>query len=201
MNQKMILSLLVASAGCATVPTKEFAASHVVERVGHRDSTPEWADGTRAMAEEGSDVVFFAQMTMGGNARTEACIKAAELDGRSAMLRYIKEHLSTSGQVNEADASSDPGYESLTAFLSQSKISGVRPSDRYWEKVEQSMESGERALKLRCVVKVMIKKSELQRQLREATVAQGGNPKVRDSLLKAQKEFFDGLDQGHVESH
>lgn len=189
------LFLVTTFPACVTTPTKEFGESRVLERVGGKDETPAWADGTKAMAEEASDVVFFAQMTMGANSRTEACIKAAELDGRSAMLRYIKENISSSGQVNETDAASDPGYEALTAFLSQSKLSGVRPSERYWEKVEQSDESGDRVLKLRCVVKLAIKKSELQRQLREATAAQGGNPQIRESLLNAQKQFFDGLEQ------
>jgi len=182
-------------AGCVTTPTKEFAESKVLERIANKDETPQWADGTKAMGEESADVVFFSQMTMGANSRSEACIKAAELDGRSAMLRYIKENISSSGQVNETDAASDPGYEALTAFLSQSKLSGVRPSDRYWEKVEQSDENGDRVLKLRCVVKLAIKKTELQRQLREATMAQGGNPQIRESLLNAQKSFFDGLSE------
>lgn len=195
------LAFIFISVGCVSTPKKEFAESRVIERIANKSETPNWADGSKAMAEEGTDVVFYSQMTMGSNARTEACIKAAELDGRSSMLRYIKENISSSGQVNETDASSDPGYESLTAFLSQSKLSGVRPGDRYWEKVEQSDENGDRVLKLRCVVKLAIKKSELQRQLREATASQGGNPQIRESLMNAQKEFFDNIPQQDVHAH
>lgn len=179
--------------GCVSSPKKEFNESRVVERMSRRDEAPSWADGSVAMAEESSDILFYSHVTMGANARTEACFKAAELDGRSAILRHIKENISTSGQVNEVDASSDPGYEALTAFLSQSKLSGVRPTERYWEKIEQSDESGDRVLKLHCAVKLAIKKAELQRQLREATTVQGGNQKIRESLLNAQKEFLDGL--------
>ncbi len=178
---------------CVTAPTKEYGESKVIERIGGKTETPEWASGAIAMTEEGANVIFVSQMSMAGNARSEACVKAAEMDGKSAMLKYIKEHISTSGQLNEADASSDPGYESLTAFLAQSKLSGVKTIERYYEKREESSESGERVLKLRCLAKLAIKKSELEKQLREATTKQGGNPEIREKLLEAQKSFIEGL--------
>ena len=194
---RQVIALTIMAQGCVSVPTKEFKESRVIERIGNKSETPAWADGSVAMTEESSDVVFVSQISMGANSRTEACLKAAELDGRSSMARYIKEHISTSGQVNERDAASDPGYEALTAFLSQSKLSGVKTTQRYWEKVEQSDESGERVLKLRCVAKLAINKAELQRQLREATTANGGNAQIRASLLNAQSSFFEGLGHEH----
>lgn len=190
-------TVTVLLAGCVTAPAKpEYQESRVLERVGGKDETPEWADGTHSMEEAGADVIFVAQTTMGGNSRTEACVKAAELDGRASMLRYVKENISASGQVNETDAASDPGYESLTAFLSSGKLSGIKTTAKYWEKVEQSDEGGDRVLKVRCVVKLAIKKSDLQRQLREATAASGGNPKVHDALINAQSQFFENLGGG-----
>ena len=190
---RQVIAFTLLSQGCVTASTKEFKESRVIEKIANKSETPAWADGSIAMAEESSDVIFVSQVSMGANSRTEACLKAAELDGRSSMARYIKEHISTSGQVNERDAASDPGYEALTAFLSQSKLSGVKTTQRYWEKVEQSDESGERVLKLRCVAKLAVNKAELQRQLREATTANGGNAQIRASLLNAQSSFFEGL--------
>jgi len=198
MNRSRICLVLcsILSTSCfTTTPSKTFAKSNVIERMGNKDETPEWATGEIAMRDEGQDVIFISQMTMGADSRSEACLKAAELDGRSAMSRYIKEGISSSGQVDEANAKDDPSYEALTAFLSNAKLSGIRPTHRYWEKVETSDESGDRVLKLRCSAKLAIKKSELARQLKEATsVAKGGNPKIRESLLNAQQQFLENLD-------
>lgn len=187
------VSALLAS-GCVTAPSKpEYEPARVVERIGGKDEAPEWASGEVAMSEEGGDVIFLNQMSMSGDSRSEACLKAAETDGRASMKRYIKDNIVTSGQVNETDAKSDPGYESLTAFLSKGSLSGVKVHGRYWEKREESAESGERVLRIRCVVRLGIKKGALEQQLREAMTAPGGNAKVREALLNGTTQFLEGL--------
>lgn len=180
--------------GCVTTSqSPEYSESRVVERIGKTDKTPKWADGSITMFEEGQDAVFTSVMTMSGDSRPEACLKAADLDARSMMLRHIKDSLTASGQLNEVSASADPGYEGLIAFLSQGKISGAKTTERYWEKLEESDTAGARVLRLRCAVKLAVKKSDLQRQMREATEVKTGNSEIREKLIQAQGDFIESL--------
>lgn len=189
---RIILFALIAF-GCTTTPGKpDFKASEVIERMGGASETPKWAVGENPMQIEGSDVVFISFLTMGADSRPEACFKASELEARSSFLRHIQEGISSSGQLNEQSAADDPAFESLTAFLSQGKVSGAKTTARYWEKVEQSSESGDRVLKLHCSVKVAVKRSELERQIR-AALGNGGNKEIRDQLISAQKQFINSI--------
>lgn len=190
------LSTLIVTMACGCVTTSqspEFRESRVVERIGKGDTTPKWADGSMTMFEDGQDAVFTSVMTMSGDSRPEACLKAADLDARAMMLRHIKDSLTASGQLNEVSASADPGYEGLIAFLSQGKISGAKTTERYWEKVEESDAAGARVLRMRCAIKLAIKKSDLQRQMREATEVKTGNSEIRNKLIQAQGEFIESL--------
>jgi hypothetical protein len=193
---KSIFAALLSSAllSCVTTPSgPEYRESRVVERIGKAKETPSWAEGIVTMFEDGQDAVFTSTMTMSGDSRPEACLKAADLDSRSMMLRHIKDTLTASGQLNEVSATSDPGYEGLIAYLSQGKITGAKTTERYWEKAEESDSAGARVLRLRCAVKVAVKKTELQRQMREATEVKAGNAEIRKKLLQAQGEFIEGL--------
>lgn len=189
------LSAGVSFLGCTTTKTgPEFKESRVVERMGKVSESPAWTVGSNPMFEEGQDVIFAGILTMGGDARPEACLKAADIDARSMMLRHIKDSLTASGQLNEVSASSDPGYESLVAFLSNGSIKGARTTQRYWEKIEESDSSGARVLRLKCAVKVAVTKSELAKQMRDATNAPAGNAEIRAKLHKAQGDFIENLE-------
>lgn len=182
---------------CSSTPNPdvpEFHASKVIERMSGFDSTPTWANGSKVMWKEQGEVIFANIMTMSGNSRPEACMNAAGLEGKAQMLQYIKAGITTSGQLNELSASSDPAYESLTAFLSQGNISGAAVRDRYWEKIVTSDESGQRVLKIRCAASIAVRSSVLEKQLAEAmNPRQQGNPEIREKLLEAQKEFIENL--------
>lgn len=186
--------LLLVVVGCVTGPSKpEYKASEVIERQEGSEETPAWAMTEEAMTEASGNVVYTSRISMQGNARPDACLKGAELDGRSGFLRHVKESLTSSGQLNDTDASSDPGIESLTAFLSQGDLSGVKTIHRYWDRREESeATTGERILRLHCVVQVAIKKSELQRQIQEA-IGSRGNQQIRQKLLEAQSAFLDSV--------
>lgn len=180
--------------GCVSTPSgPEYRESRVVERMGKVKDSPAWAEGAVPMFEEGTDVVFAGILTMSGDARPEACLKAADVDVRSMMLRHIKDTLTTSGQLNEVSATSDPGYEGLVAFLSQGNIKGARTTQRYWEKVEESDTNGARVLRLKCAVKLSITKSELAKQMRDASDVPAGNAEIRAKLHKVQGDFIEGL--------
>ena len=189
-----ILTLLLFSSACVTTPSKsEFVESKVIERIGNKSKTPEWASGEIAMYEEKGNVIFINTSRMQGNARPEACLKATDLDARTSMLRHIKDSITSSGMVEEASVSDDPSYSSLSAYLAQGSISAAKIESRYWERVEESdADSGERVLRLHCAVKLAVKKSELSRQLAQA-MGSGGNPEIRKKLIDAQKNFIDGL--------
>lgn len=189
------VAALIASS-CVTSGQQGYEKARVVERMGDKSSTPDWVVGETPMSEEEGNVVFANFVTMSGNSRPEACMKAAELDGKAQMLRHIKDNVVSSGQLNEVSASEDPGFESLTAFFSSGKVSGAKISARYWERVEESSETGDRVLRLKCAAKVAVKKSELARQMREAIEGPKGDPQVRAALNKATTDFIDGLSNG-----
>lgn len=183
---------------CATSLEPTFHETRVLERIGDLDTTPHWADGSKVMWEENNQAVFANIIRMTGDARPDACMKASALAAKGEMLQYIRQNITISGQLDESSLSGDPSYESLTAFLSQGKIHGVKILDRYWEKTVESNESGESVLRLRCATKVALQKSELQKQLREAANPKGkGNAEIRNTLLNAQKSFIDNLSIGH----
>lgn len=187
-----ILAILMSS--CTTTGSSpEFKESRVVERMGKASESPAWTDGSVPMSEEGQDVVFTGILTMSGDSRSEACMKAADLDARAMMLRHIKDTLTSSGQLNEVSASTDPGYEGLVAFLSNGSIKGARTTLRYWEKVEESSAAGTRVLKLKCAVKIAVTKADLAKQMRDASDVPAGNAEIREKLHKAQGDFIESL--------
>lgn len=188
--------VFIAITRCSTTTKQpEFSKTKVIERISSKNETPKWATGEKTMWVEGVDVLFAHSSQMDGDSRPEACMKASSLQAKTEMLRYISEAISISGQFSEVDLQSDPAYESLTAFLSQGKISGVEPRDRYWEKIEISNTSGERILKIHCAAIVAIKKTELNRQLKEATIEKpAGNPEIRKALLDTQKKFIENIE-------
>lgn len=175
-------------------PDAKFTASKVIERMGGVEKTPEWATGARVMWKEAQEYRFAYVGTMAGNSRADACLKASALQAQTQMLQYIKTNITSSGQLSELSLSSDPAYESLTAFLSQGQLSGSAITQRYWEKFVSSNEQGERVLQIRCAVTVGIKTSVLEKQLQEALNPEAkGNPEIREKLLNAQKEFLGSL--------
>jgi hypothetical protein len=188
---KHIFLVLLLTTGCVT-SAKVFEPAKVVERIGEKDETPAWAHAETAMQKDGADVLFVNSLSMAGDARTEACMKAAELDAKAAILRYVKDNVTTSGQLNEA--AGDPAFEQLTAFLSQGQLSGVSTKARYWERREESDAAGERVLRTRCAAQVAIKRADLERQL-QAAMGTGGNAEIREKLLKAQTDFIEQV--GH----
>ncbi len=189
---------IVASIGIATMSScathsSGFQKAEVIERIGNKNETPDWASGEKTALVEGSDCIFISQMTMSGNSRSEACMKSAELDAQAGILKHIKSSMTASGQLNEADSVSDPGFESLTTFFSAGKLSGVKTTERYWEKRVESSESGDRVLKLRCAVKVAIRKSDLEKQLREAMGGPKVNSAAHEALEKATVKAIDSF--------
>ena len=178
---------------CTTTNEPSFEKAEVIERIANKKETPEWTYGTEKMKQEGNEIIFIQTLSMSGNSRTEACMKAAEVSAKASFLQHIQTAMTSAGQLNDKDATSDPSYESVTAFISQGKLSGARTKEQYYEKrVESDAETGQKAVKLHCAVKVSIEKKELERQLQEA-LGKGGNKEIRQRLLDAQKDFIDGV--------
>lgn len=180
---------------CATNPaTLGFQPSIVIERIADKNETPKWAHGESVMAEENGEITFSNVVSMSGDARPEACTKAASLDAKAEMLKHIKENITASGQLADDSVQSDPAFESLTAFLSQGELNGAKIGDKYWEKREESAADGSRVLRLSCAAKVSISKAMLSKMLREATTKEkSGNPEIRAKLLDVQKSFIEGI--------
>ena len=187
--------------GCANEPEysintfePKYEKTEIIERLGNVKETPSWANGSKVLWREKNEVIFVSTLQFDGNTRPESCMKAASLDGKANILSFIEENITSSGQLSELDASTDPAFESLTAFISQGKISGVSVKERYWEKIVTSTTDGQRSLKLNCASKIAIKESDLRRQLAKATRSNPeGNKEIRDALIDAQVSFLNEL--------
>jgi hypothetical protein len=171
---------------------KEFAATEVLERMPGHEEAPEWSYGAAPISVDKTDIVYANTLSMSGDSRPEVCTNAASDLGRVQILREIRDHLTSSGQLNEVSAASDPGVESLSSYLTQGQLSGVKVAARYWEKRTESDVNGLRVLRLHCAAKVAITRSSLEQQLRNA-VGKSGNADIRQKLHDAQKRFIDGI--------
>ena len=179
---------------CVSGSGPSYKAAEVIERIDGESTTPPWASGKVTMFESDGKVFFVSANSMSGDSRVESCTRVAADTGRTEILRYIKDNLTASGQISENSGTQDPAVESLIAFLSSGKLSGVTVQEKYWEKRVESDASGARVLRLKCAAKVMIAKSELTRQLAEAT-GKSGNAEIRTKLIEAQKSFIEGIDK------
>jgi hypothetical protein len=197
MNKLVVFSVL-SLIGCSSTRTingvvvPEFEKSEVIERIGGIEETPKWAIGDVPMTEEGANLLYSYVLTLDGNTRTDSCLSIAEIKTKASILEYVRTNITASGQVSEQGGQSDPAYESLIAFLTSGKLSGVKTVGRYWEKRIESDTTGNRVLKVKCAARVSIARTELERQLRES-FANKGNPEVREKLLKAQTDFIEKL--------
>lgn len=195
---KNILAFISIStvAACTTpkVVHPDFEKPRVIERMGNVSESPTWSIGSEPFAQENGHVILTNTMTMSGDSRVEVCTGAASELGRVSILRQIMDQMTSSGQLSEESSSEDPAVESLTAYLAQGRISGVKVVKRYWEKREESDASGMRVLRVHCATQVSIARSELERQIRDAMSGRkSGNPEIRERLLNAQKNFIDSL--------
>jgi len=199
MNAKVILISgflnLMLAVGCSSSPHK--IETEVINNSFRSDKTPEWVLSSKMMKEENGQLVFVYHMHLDGDARPDACIAMARSQAVAEMLHYIKNSVTNSGQVEDLNASSDPSYSSLTAFLSQGTISGAQVSDTYWEVTREADSTGLHPVKkLMCATKVGINKALLEKQMQEViNGAPGGNPEVRKKLVEAQKNFLDKVDE------
>ena len=169
--------------------------SEVINNSNRTLKTPDWVLTEEPMREENDNFVFAHKVYLDGAARPDACVSMARTQASGEMMKYIKNSVTTSGQVEDLNGSNDPSYSSLTAFLSQGNLSGAKVKETYWEQTLESDSTGIKPVKkLMCAVKVTIEKQILDKQMRDAiSGAPGGNPEVRRKLLDAQKNFIDSV--------
>ncbi|MES2614398.1 MAG: hypothetical protein V4591_03175 [Bdellovibrionota bacterium] len=178
--------------GCSS---SHYIKTEVISNSDRTLKTPDWVLSSKILNDENGQVVYNYKMNLDGSARPDACVAMARSQAVAEMLKYIKNAVTTSGQVEDLNASSDPSYSSLTAFLSQGNISGAQVTESYWEQTMEADASGMRPIKkLSCAVKVGIDKQTLDKQMRDAiNGAPGGNPEIRKKLIDAQKNFIDNV--------
>lgn len=178
----------------ANDPASQYAPV-VTERLGMASETPSWTYGAKVMWQEGDSIIFAYSLEMSGASRPDACMKAASLQARTEMRRYISESISSSELLSQADLTSDPEFESVTASLAQGSITGASVSEQYWERVLKTDVRGERGLRMRCASKVKVSRSDLDGQLERTIVTETkSNPEMRQALMMAQTDFLNNLD-------
>lgn len=195
MRDLIVIAAVVLGASCVSTgekPKPTYEKSEVIERIGDLDETPSWSLGITPFTSESGSYMYVSSLTLDGDARPEACSKAAANEGRASILREIRDNLSVSGQLSTSSASSDPSKEEFLVFISQRSLTGVRVVETYWEKRIESDASGERVLRLRCASKVSISKSFLNRQIEEAVDAVAGSKQlIRKKLVEGHQAFIE----------
>ncbi|MBX9703325.1 MAG: hypothetical protein K2X39_04145 [Silvanigrellaceae bacterium] len=185
---------LILITGCSSTPKM---TSTVVANIDGSLVTPEWANGSVVILEENENIIYVNTVTLNeGNTRPDACLAIARTNAVAEMMKYIKQSVTSSGQAEDLNASSDPSFSSLTAYLSQGNISGTKILSQYWEIRMQQNDNSKVPYKkqLRCAVKVGIARTTLENQMRQALHgAPGGNPEIREKLIEKQKEFLDSV--------
>ena len=146
------------------------------------------------MWQEKDNVIFAHVLEMTGDSRSSTCMRAASLQARSEMRRYISESISSSELLSVEDVSSDPEFESVTASLAQGSITGASVREQYWEKVLKTDVRGEKTLRTLCASMVQVTRADLDAQLgRVIEVETARNPEMRHALMTAQTDFLNSL--------
>lgn len=195
---KSLSMALVTSVGIFFYSLSALAESYapvVTERIPGATGTPAWTSGARVMWQEKDNVVFAYSLEMSGDSRPSACMRAASLQARTEMRRYISESITSSELLSVEDISSDPEFEAVTASLAQGSITGASVKEQYWEKVLKTDVRGEKVLRIVCASKVQVSRADLDAQFgRVIEVETARNPEMRHALMMAQTDFLNSLD-------
>ncbi len=159
--------------------------------------TPSWVLSSKDMALEGSDAIFIYRTTLDADNRPDTCLAIAKTQASSEMIKYIKNSITNSAQVDDSNGKNDPSYSSLIAVLSQGTLSGAQVSDTYWEQTLQTNKAGMLPIRqLMCAAKISIDKNLLEKQMHAAiTGSKGANTTIKEKLIKAQQNFIDNISQ------
>lgn len=190
----LVMSFCVFALACSVSSAADNYSPIVTERLGRATETPQWTYGAKVMWQDKDSVIFAYSLEMSGVSRPSICMKAASLQARTEMRRYISESISSRELLSQADLSSDPEFEAITASLAQGSIKGASVKEQYWEKVLKTDVRGEKRLRMRCSSKVQVTRADLDKQLERTIVAKTAkNPEMRQALMKAQTTFLDDL--------
>jgi len=106
----LVIGIALSSCTTTGITQKPYDPPKVVDRIGSGKVTPDWASGEQPFFEDSGQVTFVNTFSMSGDSRREACNNAAADSGRAQILRQVKDHLTTSGQLSDVSSSSDPGW-------------------------------------------------------------------------------------------
>ncbi len=190
----LVVSLLVVTS-CSS-PGEKYFSKVIIKNNSKTQETPAWVLNTDVYSEEkGMITIFYKIDSLDGGTRPDACLLMAQTKVFGELMKSIKNSVTASGDVSEADLTSDPSYSALTAFLSQGNLTGVQITSKYWElTMDTDKTKNSSVKKLMCAVKASIEKTKLDKQMSDAiNGASGGNPEVRQKLLDAQKNFIDNV--------
>lgn len=177
-------------------PGEKYFSSVIINNIDKTNETPKWVLNTKVLTESKGNVLFLHKINLDGSVRPNACLTSAKTQAVGEMMKYIKNSITASGQVEEISGTDDPSMSALTAFLSQGSVSGARINRVYWEQTMDQDKTTEAPpeKKLMCAVEASIKKSVLEKQMKQAiNGAPGGNPEVRKKLLDAQQNFINNI--------
>ena len=166
----------------------------ILERLGRAETTPEWTYGGQAMWKVKDNVIFMSSLEISDNRRPDMCMKAASLQARAEMRRFILENISSSELLSQSDLMSNSEFQSVTTSLAHGKIKGASVKSRYWERFQTTDIRGEGKIRMRCASQISVAKKDLDTQLNKTIEASlTNNPRIKRALINAYNDFIGDL--------
>src|SRR4051812_39318390 len=102
MKVKVLVSagvlFLFSVVGCSS---SKYIKSEVVNNSDRSLKTPDWVLSSQVIRDDNGQVVYVYKMNLDGSSRPDACVAMARSQAVAEMLKYIKNAVTASGQVED----------------------------------------------------------------------------------------------------
>lgn len=196
----LLLVSVFATMGCSSItktPTAENTPDKVISRINDMSSRPDWLNEERPFEVKNSNVIFLGQTTIPGDNRVEAAYMIAENNAKGGICSAIESRLDFVFQNAEEGTTIDSTQaRRISAEACKITTSSIRPSNRYWEKVAMTTDSGERITRFRVFASVSMPEQDFKRAILDAVRKQQGKGGISQDFAKKVDAHWDEFVKG-----
>jgi hypothetical protein len=200
------MALAFTTVACSSAPknptASELEPDRVVARIDDRSSRPDWVKESEPFRIKDGMVTSLGQTTIPGDNRVEAAYRIAENNAKGAIANAIEVRLETIFQNAEEGTSLDATQARyIGAEASNLTTSSLRISDRYWEKVATTQDTGQRLTQYRVFADVTMPEADFKRAVLDAIARAHGKVGLSENFAKkvdAQWDRFTSEQTGAV---
>lgn len=185
------VALLVLTVSCSTTIKSMPGTDNVMSRIDDLKERPEWFKESQDVQVLGDKIVFWGRSTLKRDERIESGYKISELAAKAKIANYVSERINSITQTAEEVSDTDRSlFKEIITQRSQVRLSGIVNGKRYWEKVLVTTGDGESVVEHRVFQSVEIRKSDLQKLVKDALL-QGKNKLSEEFSEKVEAEWSD----------